>query len=304
MTDWVVDYANEHPDLDALGRSGCLGIARYLGVAGANQPDSTSKNITNAEVDYCRTHNWSLVLVYEDDGGVNGGGPAQGFVRGARDGQVGNEQADSIGFPDNRPIYWAVDTDQLSSDTVISYFQGVASVSKRPMGGYGQPQLMDQLWAHGLIKWMWATAAWSGGYRSPNADLFQKAWYDYSGGGAYDENDIKMADFGQWNPGGTTPLTTIPNGGFGTMDDNTINGKFTETNQNVANVQFNVNRVLTALGLQVIAPGQHDVELDDADYKLDLQSLAEMRDGLKVVEGKLDTILAALTPVQSAGKSA
>jgi hypothetical protein len=235
---WVVDYANSHPDLDALVAQGCIGIARYVGQAGANQPDGTSKNITKPEVDYCRTHGLGVALVYEDDGGANGGGPARGYDQGVADAHLGNIQADALGFPGDRPIFYAVDTDGIDQQTVVSYFQGVASVPARPIGGYGQPQLMEHLADVGLIRWLWCTQAWSGGYRSPRACLFQRA---EAQAGDFDHNDVLLPDWGQWNPGGTSPTT----GDF-TVDAE-AKARFDALDKAVANVQDQQQRFIVAV---------------------------------------------------------
>jgi hypothetical protein len=241
MTAWVVDYANSHPDLDALKAQGCVGIARYVGQAGANQPDATSKNITKPEVEWCRANGFGVALVYEDDGGASGGGPARGYDQGVADAHLGNIQADALGFPSDRPIFYAVDTDGIPQQTVIAYFQGVASVPARPIGGYGQPQLMDTLADLGLIRWLWTTEAWSGGYRSSRSCLFQHAGHPYTAGGDYDENDQLLPDWGQWNPGGTSPTT----GDF-TVDAE-AKARFDAIDKGLGGISDSINRLTVAL---------------------------------------------------------
>jgi len=196
---WVVDYANDRPDLAALKAAGCTGIARYLSMF-----TTTGKNLDAVEVASCRKLGLSITVVYEDDGGVLGGGPAQGAQRGQQDAIRANQQADQLGIPFDRPVYYAVDTDSLDWGTVADYFRGVRAIPGRPVGGYGQPQLMEHLNDLGLIQWLWCTAAWSGGYRSPRAHLFQRIGTTYAQGvgGDFDENDIKQPDFGQWYPAG------------------------------------------------------------------------------------------------------
>jgi len=172
------------------GRPGwAKGMIRYITGQG--------KAIDKAEYDSLLAAGYSVALVQE-----GGNQPAmRGWAGGVADAQAANNAADQIGFPPDRPIYYvAEDPNPLAQGawpTVVSYFQGVASLHRRPAGGYGSRGLLEHLHDAGLIGFVWQVKTWGPGI-SPLANLVQNPNPDENTlGGSVDEDDVLTADWGQ-----------------------------------------------------------------------------------------------------------
>jgi hypothetical protein len=109
--------------------------------------------------------------------------------------------AAAIGFPASRPLYFAVDQDITSQmGTVLDYFRGIGSVlGGRPVGVYGEADVLDAVIGAGLATYGWQTVAWSRGRAAKVRHLYQQAGQIYVGGIQVDVNDILAADWGQHN---------------------------------------------------------------------------------------------------------
>lgn len=184
------DYASARPDLDELKRVGGF-VARYVcAVVG-------TKVITKAEADDIKAHGLGLVLVYEQYEQR----PLEGRFAGHADALVALAQARAAGFPDNRPIYFAVDFDARPADQpkIDEYLRGAAEVMGLARTGvYGGINLIDRCWTNKTATWFWQTGAWSYGKESTHANFVQMTALNGTivGGVKVDINETRQADWG------------------------------------------------------------------------------------------------------------
>jgi hypothetical protein len=193
----AVDYAWTHPNPAAIRAAGYVAVLRYL------SPDA-SKNLTGAERDAVWAAGLAVGLVWESSATR----ALSGAPGGAADARAANDQADALGVPATVPIYYADDT-QSTADQVRPYYQGAGSVGRRPVGGYGDIDVVDPLLAEGIITVGWQTAAWSAGRVSSIAHLYQRVTPTRPSVGpasSYDENVILRPDWGAWTPATSTVI--------------------------------------------------------------------------------------------------
>ncbi|MEV8610120.1 glycoside hydrolase domain-containing protein [Amycolatopsis sp. NPDC051373] len=200
----VLDYSTGRPSGAAVAGRGHAGVVRYIGTPGR------PKNLTRAEFLDLDAHGVGVALVYENHGGDAAGGRSAGVVAA----QTARADADACGFPRDRPIYFAVDSDQVTAaqfDAVMAYLDGVASVlgSVVLVGVYGEYDVIEQaVGPH--ARYGWQTAAWSHGKKSGKAALYQKLGTVEVDGVDCDESDVLADDWGQHNYQGATAPSTDP----------------------------------------------------------------------------------------------
>ncbi len=173
-----VDYAYWQVSPAQLTAMGFSGAMRY-GV-----PNNT-KSITAAELANLRSAGFDVGLVYE----TVANRAAQGAQAGHDDAIKANAFADTLWYPKNCTLWYAVDFDAQPSQ-VQSYFDGIGSASLRPYAPYGSADVIDGVKYPGIG---WQTAAWSKGRVSKRAGLLQNGFHS-----TYDSNQVLVADFGQW----------------------------------------------------------------------------------------------------------
>ncbi len=85
-----------------------------------------------------------------------------GFAGGVKNATKANDFFDSLDAPTDVAIYYSVDTAR-TADQIREYFRGIASVGRRPVGGYGGTEMLAML-DEGLIRYWWQANAggWSG----------------------------------------------------------------------------------------------------------------------------------------------
>lgn len=163
-----VDFAFGRPGAAALVAAGKTFVLRY-----APYPGDGGKGLTLDEVQEYHAAGLGIGLVFESTGGR----PHGGYANGREDGLIARQGADSVGFPDSLPIYFAVDYDVVSGpdwQAIADYFRGINSVLPvLQMGDYGEADVIDFCHDNGLTAWHWQTAAWSGGRVSQWAHLLQ-----------------------------------------------------------------------------------------------------------------------------------
>jgi hypothetical protein len=176
---------------------------RYLG-------GSKDKDLTTAEVAEAHASGLDIGLNYEGDTSDADGG----FAGGVRSATIANDQADALGAPTDGSvwIYYSVDTAR-TADQVRPYYQGIASVGRRPAAGYGGTEIR-QMKREGLCRAWWQANAgsWSGFNTSdfptdPEADMRQYvAVANPIPGASIDQNDQMAPDCGLWlAPNSTNP---------------------------------------------------------------------------------------------------
>lgn len=184
-----IDFSWGRPDLDEVKRQGYGFVCRYA--------STTTKGITKTEADDIHAHGLGLVLVYESYAGR----AKEGRIAGYADGRTALANARVIGFPNDRPIYFAVDfnggpADQLAID---EYLRGAAVViGASRVGVYGSYFVVNRCYQNKSAAWFWQTYAWSTGLVSSHAHLLQYLNGQKVGGADVDLNESKQADFGAW----------------------------------------------------------------------------------------------------------
>lgn len=159
----VLDYAWARPAPAAIVTAGAVGVCRYL------SHDTTGKRIDAGELAALHAAGLPVLLVWEDGAQAARAGAPQGV----RDARAANQQADALGWPDDRPIFYAVDYDvEGETAVVIDYLRGCAGGSKRPVRVYGNYDVVEAAW-HAQFGAGWQTLGWSRGRVSPHACLIQ-----------------------------------------------------------------------------------------------------------------------------------
>ena len=180
----VVDYSYARPTVAEIKAYGAVGVIRYVS-------RTASKNLTVDEYARLRGGGLAVGLVWEEGKSSALGG----YPRGAADAKEANAQADALGFPSGRPVYFTVDVDVTQDQlfTVLDYLRGAAT-GRRPVGVYGEHSVIEAAAAADAAGFFWQTIAWSGGKQSPARHLLQNRFY-----ADVDTSDIRtgVTDWGQ-----------------------------------------------------------------------------------------------------------
>jgi hypothetical protein len=186
----AIDYSGGVPSGASVHAAGYGGVIRYLQKRGI----SRVKVLTAAEYQDMTRNGVGVTLLYED---TDPGRCGQGRSAGITDGAWALQQARNVGIAQPRSIIFCVDYD-ATPDAVIPYFQGTASqVGRAVNGAYGSAQVIEALFAAGLITWGMQTRAWSHGNVAAGIQLYQDIGYVTVGGVQCDVDYILTADFGQ-----------------------------------------------------------------------------------------------------------
>lgn len=191
-----IDYSWARPGGAAIAARGYRFAARYL------SHDRTGKTLTAPEVADLHGHGVGISLVWED----SASGALGGAARGVSDAQEALRQANALGVPGDKPIFFAVDFDATPGQqgVIDAYLRGAASVVGAPrVGVYGGYWVVKRCYENGTAAWGWQTVAWSGGRVHPDAHLYQTGAQDFGGGA--DINEARRGDYGAWLPGPPPP---------------------------------------------------------------------------------------------------
>jgi hypothetical protein len=200
MADIGLDYAGSSPGAAAVKAAGYNFVARYLS-------RYAWKTIKQPEYDDMTGNGVGVVLVFEDYADQ----ALKGYDQGVADAQVALAQANSLGFPGDRPIYFAVDFDIAPSQKPVAgeYMKGIHSViGVGRTGAYGGYWWIKYCVENGLSSFNWQAVAWSGGLQHPNNHLFQRLGGVNVGGTGCDVDDARQADYGQNNAQGVEEMIT------------------------------------------------------------------------------------------------
>lgn len=209
----ILDYSFARPDVGRMVREGFGGVVRYIS---PNAP----KNLSISERDALRAAGLAIGLVWE----WYAERPLDGRAAGHADAQAALNQANALGFPNDRPIYFAVDWDAREDQQGIinEYFAGVLEVlPKSRVGIYAGYHVVKRTLNAGLVEFAWQTYAWSGGQWDDRAQLRQVLNGQWNG--SVDFNESTKDDWGQWRadvPVNQTPST--PAAPVGTGDTYTV----------------------------------------------------------------------------------
>lgn len=160
---------------------------------------STQKRVSVAEITDFKSESIALVLVWEDEANAALGG----FNQGQHDAQEALNQAGSVGWPGNLPIYFSIDFDatEAQQGVIDDYLRGAASViGLDRVGVYGGYYVVMRCLNNGTATFAYQTTAWSGGQVDPRVHIYQNGQSAF--GGNADVDEARQANFGQWSLGG------------------------------------------------------------------------------------------------------
>jgi len=207
----VLDYSRGRPTAVQLRANGYGCVMRYIGTPG------NLKNVTVAEYADLTSGSGGKVspvgvgLVYE----AGTGDALGGFAAGVLAAKLARADADHVGHPRGRPIYFTVDRDLVSAadfNAAMEFLRGAGSVlgGAQFVGIYGEYDVIQRARQAGVARWFWQTVAWSGGKRDPNAHLYQRLGQVTVVGVSCDLSDQLQADYGQHPaPQGDDPLSAL-----------------------------------------------------------------------------------------------
>lgn len=186
-----LDYSHSRPNLKRVKDLGYGFVVRYLFAPG--------KGVTKVEATAIRAAGLGLCVVYEEYAGR----AREGVASGKEDGKIALAFARAIGFPETKPIFFAVDFNATATQQPVidAYLCGVASViGLSRVGVYGSFGVVERCHANSSARWFWQTYAWSAGKVSAHAHLFQYLNGQVIEGMSVDLNESRQFDFGAWEP--------------------------------------------------------------------------------------------------------
>jgi len=133
-----------------------------------------AKNLTADVWAACRDTGILIGLVRESTAGR----ALEGQAGGAADGQAAEDQANTVGYPVDAVLFFAVDQDTTAADypAIQGYAEAFNEGTRRPVGSYGETDVIDHFVTPGVqpVRYVWQTAAWSDGRLSAEANLYQR----------------------------------------------------------------------------------------------------------------------------------
>ncbi|TWP51827.1 DUF1906 domain-containing protein [Lentzea tibetensis] len=190
----VLDYSAGFPGAAAIAADGYGGAVRYIGFP------NNRKCTTAEELADFTEHELGMALVYEH----TAGDWRAGFDGGQAAARIARDHADAIGFPEDRPIYFAVDQDVVHEHEFVAameYLRGASDVlGVENVGVYGEHDVVARAADEGVATWFWQCRAWSG---TPvryfdGRHLYQQASpQPHVGGVQCDVNEVLTDDWGQ-----------------------------------------------------------------------------------------------------------
>lgn len=175
----------------------CKFVVRYLS---PDTPLHPTKQLTFNECSALRAARLAICVVWE----TSTSRAEADFAAGAADARAADAVRHSLAMPPDMVIHFAIDEDATGAE-VEQYFRGVASVlGAHRTGAYGGIHPLAYLWGLGLIRYPWQTFAWSAGAILAQATAYQ--WHNDAtlGGQNVDLDAALAADYGQWEPDGTS----------------------------------------------------------------------------------------------------
>lgn len=184
-----LDYSAARLSGSAIRQAGYDFVIRYVGTPGR------TKNIAGFEYADLVANGVAVALVYED-GAQDALG---GFAAGQASARAARADADSIGFPANRPIYFAVDWVATAGQmpAVMAYLDGAGDVlGIGQVGVYGFQLTIRTAMDGGHARWLWQCGALDA--LVPGCHLYQHNNDNTTVSGiTCDVNDALAPDFGQ-----------------------------------------------------------------------------------------------------------
>lgn len=176
-----VDFSWARPGGAAIAEAGNQFVFRYVPYEGDG-----GKGLTADEVADYHAHQLGIGLVFESTASRH----LLGYGAGVVDAQAAEAGRKSIGYPDNLPIYFAVDFDAQSNqmNAIDQYQAGAASVlGKDRVGIYGSYDVIEHCHLNDSAAYFWQTYAWSRGREHPFYDYLQ-----YENGVALNSGEVDL----------------------------------------------------------------------------------------------------------------
>ncbi|GED34916.1 hypothetical protein BCE02nite_60570 [Brevibacillus centrosporus] len=151
----------------AMAAAGYKFVARYM------VPERLAwKRLTKAEAGLITAAGMKVVSVFE----TTANRPAGGAAAGLEDGVEAYKEAQLIGQPIGSAIYFAVDFDTKATDytAIEAYLRAAATkIPGYEIGVYAEYDVIEEMAKRGAAQHFWQTYAWSGGKKSPRANIYQ-----------------------------------------------------------------------------------------------------------------------------------
>lgn len=189
-----IDYSWARPTGAAIKAAGFDFVMRYVDYPGAN-----GKGLTKVELDDLRAHGLAVGLVFESTANRALEGNAAGY----HDAIAASAAIKKLGFPDDQPVYFAVDFDAQPKDmgAIDDYLGDAANeLGLLRVGVYGSYAVIDHCHEQGTATWFWQTYAWSGGKQHPDRHIYQYRNGQTLNGGEVDYNEAYGDEQGLWLP--------------------------------------------------------------------------------------------------------
>lgn len=148
----VADYSWERPSPRALRDAGYTAVMRYC----SHEP---GKDLSPGERDALWAEGLAIGLVWETTANRAG----QGGNAGLDDCAEFNGRLDLLGWPADQCVAYAVDYAPTDFRPIRDYFTGAISLGRRPVGGYGNYQVIEDLGAYRPLDCYWQTAGLGSG---------------------------------------------------------------------------------------------------------------------------------------------
>jgi hypothetical protein len=187
-----VDYSWGRPGGAALVAAGKRFALRYC-----PYPGDGGKGLSATELAELHACGLSVGIVFESTAGRAKVGAAAGIA----DATTAKNAMGALGFPSDRPCYFAVDFDMRPNDegAVAAYLGGAAKVlGVARVGIYGGLAAVSHAQSGKWASWFWQTYAWSLGHWAPGVHLQQYANGQTVNGAAVDYDRALVEDWGGW----------------------------------------------------------------------------------------------------------
>lgn len=194
----------------AAHNAGYVTAIRYL--------DGGKPTPTPAEIDAYWSAGVAVAFVFETDGNA----ARRGYAGGADDVRVAEAVAATVGLPTDRPIFYAPwDHNSDAGAAEDDYWRAVAVSSTRPtFGAYGNVHTLTRAGRHDACRYLWAVETWGvpADWRLVLVQLANTPGPPIAGvpPSAYDPDDVRALDHGQW-PSPAPPPATTPRPGVHPM---------------------------------------------------------------------------------------
>lgn len=197
-----LDFSWARPNPALIKSQGYDFVIRYVDFPGAS-----GKGLTKPEYDGYLAANFGVGLIFESTSGR----ALEGINAGIQDGMQCLVQAELLGWPEDKPYYFAVDFDATPANfpAIDAYLTGAArAIGSSLIGVYGSYSVIEHCFSANTAAYFWQTYAWSGGAISTHHNIFQyQNGVNLSDGSLVDLNTASNTNSGVLMPTQPSTLT-------------------------------------------------------------------------------------------------